>query len=79
MLRTFEEWEKGLNHHKWDRIGVWSFPNKSNSSYRNVFYHYCGDTQKTRGLNSVYLSDRCDRCGEEVPEGIRMIVMLLSW
>ncbi len=78
MYRTYEQWEKGLNHDKWDNIGVWSFPNKSNDSYQNVFYHYCGSEGK-RSIDSMYLSDTCSMCGEEVPEGIKMIVMLLSW
>ena len=64
----------------WNRVGIWGFPSKDNGSFSDVVIHYCFryyTLYKSGG--STYVDKqfhKCCACGEETPDGIKMIALL---
>ncbi len=71
----------------WDRIGPWVFPTKHNGLRSHVFYHVCDGNRadpshiirKLANISKRLHPNQCMACGEKVPDGLKMVVMLLSF
>lgn len=60
----------------WKAVGDWLYSTRENSVYKGAFFHLCetvydGDGHAARNLHDV----KCI-CGEEIPEGLKMICLL---
>jgi hypothetical protein len=76
---THEQWVSNLNKASWGYIGDWAYPLKSNSGYAELFYHYCGDRPCSQPEQHHKLKgDECGCCGTPIPDGLKMVVMLLE-
>jgi hypothetical protein len=70
----------------WNRIDAWIFPTKDNNMRSQVYYHVCDGNRKTadhivKGSANISLRldpDECKACGAKVPDGLKMVVMLLE-
>jgi hypothetical protein len=85
---TYEQWREwviGKAGHDWQYAGDWFFPAPRNKwpKHSGTFYHICRENWKLDNDDTVEIvescKESCQRCGEEIPEGIKMIAMLLSW
>jgi hypothetical protein len=86
---TYEEWREEItkngNHHQhWQHAGDWFFPTPMNNSeiWRDKFYHICEmnwELDTADGNSAVACKQSCHSCGEEIPDGIKMIAALLTW
>jgi hypothetical protein len=89
--QTYEEWENMLLHHplwrnsSWRSVGNWLYPSKTNAVYRHkdVVYHVCrANYDSLHSIEEGYsdsitgLDEGCHTCGDGVPDGIKMIMLL---
>jgi hypothetical protein len=93
-IETYEEWRKVVLKREqrdphWMNAGDWFYPTiKANLMYKGKMFHICEvnwrlDQEYKSSMVATkrpeVVADRCEACGEEIPEGIKMIAMLLSW
>ncbi len=60
---------------QWERVGLWLYPTKTNRSWWQIAFHAC---ESSRHSSSAIKLDEACSCGEVVPEGIRMVILLES-
>ena len=65
---------------EWNNIGDWMYTVKG-AARSNIFSHVCKPSWAylSKGGASIgkdYIEGGCRHCGEEVPDGIKMIVLL---
>ena len=61
----------------WKRVGTWMYPTRENGRWAELFYHICRtnfDLENTP--DGVKMTDDCCACGEKVPDGLKMVVLL---
>jgi hypothetical protein len=86
----YEEWRKtmmtkGVHHEWWQYAGDWFFPTPRNSNdiWKDKFYHICMENWKldmdATASAVPAVKESCEGCGEEIPDGIKMIAALLTW
>ena len=87
----YKEWKEEVEKRDvslWSQVDGWFFPTPKNPrSDRNApqYYHMCEANWKTSttshktGQNVQPCNDSCLGCGEVIPDGIKMIMALLSW
>ena len=82
-MNDFELWKRRSKRRSntmegWAHIGEWLYTTRNYSGYSSIFSHLCEASWKqlhtTVGGGNV--SGVCERCNEEVPDGIRMVVLL---
>jgi hypothetical protein len=88
--QTYEEWRewvitRGADNANWQVVGDWFFPTPRNNkgTYKDTRYHLCEPNWRTAfdvdADPVAWCTEACEACGTEIPEGIKMIAMLLSW
>ena len=82
---NYDEWVKYIQTQidspscAWNRVGVWGFPTKDNIAHSEVVIHYCQKyyvMYKNGGMVAAKDFNKCRACGEDVPDGIKMIALL---
>ena len=82
---TYEEWVSDINKRidepscMWKRIGIWGYPTKANDTFHDTMIHYCREYYSAcmeNELRRPHNWDKCKSCGEETPDGIKMIALL---
>ena len=71
--------EIDLEKSQWNRVGIWGFPSKDNSCFTDMVIHYCEDYHVWWSNDNPFPTrslDKCHVCGEETPDGIKMIALL---
>jgi hypothetical protein len=89
--QTYEEWETSMlrgyegMHESWRAVENWLYPGRDNVTYckRDVVYHVCPANYERlyggAGSHDLSVTDMergCLMCGDKVPEGIKMIMLL---
>lgn len=92
MIIEYETWVENIMavidrpSMSWDHIGIYAFPTKHNFSFSERIIHYCYEywALHTRSINGTDDTERvnsfnfhkCDCCGKDTPDGIKMIALL---
>ena len=86
---TYDKWREfvtnvGTNPYNWQHAGDWFFPTPKNRWPINVgkFYHICPANWRldmAKKESAKPCTERCEACGEVIPDGIKMIAALLTW
>jgi len=89
-VETYDEWKRyvtGANRRSmyWKTAGDWFYPTvAANAMFNGKMFHICeanwrldNDGIKSHGPTAV--RESCNECGTEIPDGIKMIALLLSW
>ena len=91
---SYEGWKAEVlkrNVTHWRQVDDWFFPTPENAYYKGdnraapKYYHMCEENWKIyvtaiKTGNHVKACDEgCLGCGEVIPDGIKMIMALLSW
>ena len=87
---TFEEWRdevvtRPTNTYHWQHAGDWFFPTPENRNKQWVgkFFHICKANWRSDTIEeeprAKPCTTSCSGCGEEIPDGIKMIAGLLTW
>ncbi len=78
-VQTYEGWRSTIlayvetEDSLWRAIGVWLYPKRGVSM--TSFNHLCEENFKRR-TSETGTHYECEGCGEEVPDGIKMIALL---
>ena len=89
----YKDWKEEVlkrNSPLWQHINGWFFPTPENHFYRDhtekkKYYHLCEENwQKDIAAKQTNKHVKacdvvCEGCGEEIPDGIKMIMSLLTW